>query len=403
MHLRSFSILAWLAAVTTTAHAGALVDVTPLGSQSAKSLDLTKIAIHAQVLLPSRNSISFYRLRYNTIAPSGSPVVASGLLILPNPTGPKRNQVSVISYQHGTTFSRTEAPSESTLYPETMAIAIAFGSMGYAVVAADYLGQGTSEMIHPYLYAPTEASEAADLLLAAQEYFLEQGITWTGQLDLVGYSEGAHATMALQRYLESRESRESGEGPSKLPPVEATVAGAGPYDLSGITLDAALSAQSSLWSASSADIIFSMNQIYGFETSLGDIFQSSYAPLIPELFSGLQTSEKVIQALPPRLSDLLQPAFYQAVQNNPAHPLRVALQKNDVYDWTPRAPILFLHARGDTRVPYQNSVKILQTMSDRGGHVTLENLGKKLDHDEAFIPAMIRAEQSIESLHPFSK
>jgi pimeloyl-ACP methyl ester carboxylesterase len=391
-----FSILTWLAAISATAHAGALLDVTPLGSQSAKSLDLTKIAIHAQVLLPSRNSINFYRLRYNTIDPSGSPVVASGLLILP-----QKNRVPVISYQHGTTFSRNEAPSASTLYPETMAIAITFGSMGYAVVAPDYLGQGMNEEIHPYLYAPTEAREAADLLLAAQEYFVQQGITWTGQLDLVGYSEGAHATMALQRYLES------GEGPSKLPPVEATVAGAGPYDLSGITLDAALSAQSSLWSASSADIIFSMNRIYGLEPSLGDIFQPSYETLIPELFSGLESSARVIQALPTRLSDLLQPAFYQAVRNNPSHPLRLALQKNDVYDWTPRAPILFLHARGDTRVPYQNSVKILQTMSDRGGHVSLEtlgeSLGEKLDHDEAYIPAMIRAEQSIESVHPFSK
>jgi hypothetical protein len=150
-----------------------------------------------------------------------------------------------------------------------------------------------------------------------------------------------------------------------------------------------------------------MNRIYGLEPSLGDIFQPSYETLIPELFSGLESSARVIQALPTRLSDLLQPAFYQAVRNNPSHPLRLALQKNDVYDWTPRAPILFLHARGDTRVPYQNSVKILQTMSDRGGHVSLEtlgeSLGEKLDHDEAYIPAMIRAEQSIESVHPFSK
>jgi pimeloyl-ACP methyl ester carboxylesterase len=379
----------WLLIVATPclafsplANTAVLLDVSPMGRQSAKSLDLTKIATHAEALLPSRSGVSYYRLRYLTHDPAGRSVVASGLLILPD-----GKLIRVISYQHGTSFSRGEAPSASTDYAETLGAAIAFGSMGYGVVAADYLGLGSNQGPHPYLIAASEARVTADLLLAAQEYCTQQGIKWAGELALVGYSEGAHATMALQRFLES-DTR-----PPSLPAVGATVVGAGPYDLSGVTLDAALKAVSPLWSASTADLIYSLHSISPMAADLSDIFQPNYSTRIPDLFDGDSDSASVVGAFPFMLKDLLQPAFLQAVQTNPTHPLRLALAKNDVYDWTPRAPILFLHASGDTRVPYANSVKIFNIMKARGARVTLEDLGATLDHDEAYIPAMIRAEQ----------
>ena len=91
--------------------------------------------------------------------------------------------------------------------------------------------------------------------------------------------------------------------------------------------------------------------------------------------------------------ELLTADYLDALVHNPSHPFRQALMKNNVYQWVPRAPVLFVHAKSDIESPYINSVVAANYMSGRGANVTLVLLTKKYTHVEAFVPAYQTAVQ----------
>ena len=45
----------------------------------------------------------------------------------------------------------------------------------------------------------------------------------------------------------------------------------------------------------------------------------------------------------------------QNFEEDENHPLRITLQENDLWDWTPQAPMYLFHGEGDELVPYENS------------------------------------------------
>ena len=51
----------------------------------------------------------------------------------------------------------------------------------------------------------------------------------------------------------------------------------------------------------------------------------------------------------------MKPEEIQIFEEDETHPLRVALQENDLWDWTPQAPMYLFHGEGDELVPYENS------------------------------------------------
>jgi pimeloyl-ACP methyl ester carboxylesterase len=374
---------------------GPFLGSSPMGTQTKKSLDLTKIALHFDTLFPSRSSIEFERILYQTKNPSGRIVEVSGLLIIPTET--TATSFPLISYQHGTSFGNSETPSASTSYPETLATAIVFGSMGYLVAMPDYIGRGVNMESHPYLDLSTEASTSTDLLKAVDQYLATRGILRNGRLYLVGFSEGGHATLSLQKALE--------EGDGEFP-VAGTAAIAGPYDLSGVTWKTLLMSgsgfDSAYGSANASALIYSMDQLHPFTSNLDEVFKNPLGSQIPEIFSGKETSDEVEKLFPPKLQDVLQPNFWNSLQKSPNPPLRQALALNDIYNWAPKAPILFLHASGDDRVPYQNSVVAYEAMRARGSKVNLTDLGANLGHDDCFVPAMIEAFDFIDKLNTTS-
>lgn len=89
------------------------------------------------------NSVKLYRVIYNSIIPelNNKPTVASGLIAIPE-TG--KNKMPVVSYQHGTVFSKTEVPSNPEESMETRLMVAQFAGQGYILIAADYFGEGQS-------------------------------------------------------------------------------------------------------------------------------------------------------------------------------------------------------------------------------------------------------------------
>jgi len=171
-----------------------------------------------------RYDVTNHRLIYYTIDGQGLPIKASGLVSVPvkAPGAPS----PVLSYQHGTLFNDARAPSNHAVASE---VVVALASLGYIVVAADYVGYGVSRgALHPYLLAEPSAAAVLDLLTAAQSWRHQAGIADNGQLFLTGYSEGGYVTLAAHRAMQTADS-------PHLRHLLASVAGGGPYDV-GVTV-----------------------------------------------------------------------------------------------------------------------------------------------------------------------
>ncbi|MEN9734907.1 MAG: hypothetical protein RLZ45_2902, partial [Verrucomicrobiota bacterium] len=161
---------------------------------------------------PAANGVEVYKVYYNSSIPSlgGRPTLASGLLAIPD-TGAAR--MDLVSYQHGTVFSKQIAPSRcfdpqvplSTDYfwtYETRPIVAASGGQGSVVIAADYFGLGDSMEPHAYTPKSPHQQVCLDLLLAAEGFLEARGIE-RGGLYLSGWSQGALVTMQFLEKLES--------------------------------------------------------------------------------------------------------------------------------------------------------------------------------------------------------
>lgn len=84
-------------------------------------------------------AVDAFRLEYLTTDAEGAEVLASGLVGVPVKTAGARSPV--LGYQHATLFRDAEAPSNNAVPAE---LAVVFASLGFVVVAPDYVGYGTS-------------------------------------------------------------------------------------------------------------------------------------------------------------------------------------------------------------------------------------------------------------------
>lgn len=369
---------------------GQVISVTALGSLSTTQLDAMKPS-YKMNFPPSKNAISLFRILYTTLSTQGEITQASGLMIVPSGV---KTSLPVISFQHGVALTRSLVPS-SAQTTDVFLIAAYFGASGYLTVAPDYLGLGHSQGFHPYLHADSEATAAADLLSAAHLLASEQKLQLSGKLFLAGYSQGAHATMALHRYLEN--SRELAlDFPFQ---IIASSAMSGPYDLSSISFPLLLTQPAPGSSVYLAYLLNAMNSVYKIFPDYSTMLRNPYDQILESLFDGNQSGDEIVKALPTTPDMLLQPAFIEDVLNNTQHPLIAALKKNDVYDWKPVAPIHFYYGKADRDVPPKNAIKAYTRMKELGADVQLINVGDELDHQSAVGPSFFETHQWFETFN----
>lgn len=280
-----------------------------------------------------RYAVTAYRLTYVTKDGQGRDIVASGLVSVPVKATGARSPV--LSYQHGTIFKDAEAPSNNVVAAEPPAV---MASLGYIVVAADYVGFGASNGVpHPYLLSAPTASAVVDLLTAARTWRRKNSVADNGQLFLVGYSEGGYATMAAHRALQAANS-------PHLVQLAASVPGAGPYHV-GVTLDALL------------------DRVRDEYPLLGGLISPG---LLRYLGSDLrkEVRRQLLKALIPDDADVsFQGTFidhYLADDND-------AIERDsNVHDWAPTLPVRMFHGRDDETVAYAAATRTLQTLQARG-------------------------------------
>lgn len=268
--------------------------------------------------------VKSYKIEYYTTNQYGNTVLASGLVSIPQKSG---NEVSpMMSFQHGTIFENAESPSNSAAsYYGVLA------SLGYIVVAADYVGYGSSHgQSHPYLQYEPSANAVIDCLKASREFIMKNQFLTNEQLFLTGYSEGGYVTMAAHKKLESLQS--------KVFIPMYNISGAGPYNLS-LTLDLLIDRLD----------LDSFTKYLLSSKTLTKMYAETLAETISDELNG---NGDVI------FDDQFLVDYFQDNQS--------AIVANNVNKWHSLIPILLTHGRNDETVPFENTPDAITQMQSMG-------------------------------------
>lgn len=337
--------------------------------------------------LPVNYDVDYYKVTYNTVDVDGELTVASGAVMIPNTS--ECNSFPMAVYCHGTVLRRFDVPSEQNFEG---VFAGAMASAGYITVAPDYLGLGEDDGVHPYVHAETQATATLDLISAARELMESLPTQDNGEVFITGYSQGGHAAMASLKYAQDNE----------LLDEIGIVAGApasGPYNLSGTQTDVILSELPYSNPGYIVYLLIGYNSVYNnLYNDLSDIIEEPYATDVQPFFDGEQNEfdmDAVNAILPSLIPDLLRDSVLTNFENNPNHPLRVALADNDNHDWAPVMPLRMYYCTGDEQVFFTNSTDAETNMQANGAENALAiNVLEGGDHGECVLPA-------IESVYAF--
>lgn len=288
--------------------------------------------------------VELYRVVYNTVDTEGNSIVASGAIMVPK----GMDNPGLLSVQHATIFSNSEAPSVDVGISVATRKAI-FASAGYITFLPDYLGYGiTGEMLHPYQQESTLASASYDMLRAGLEFVESRELANTMQpVNLTGYSEGAYATLALARLIETT---------STPVQIDLISMGAPIFDLSG-TMDFIIDniTEPTECVPCYAYFLYTYHQLYEFPRPLSDYFNSPYDQRIADgLFSGENSAGFVRNQLPEGVDQLFNPSFIDRYLGGAESELRAAVAENDLF-YVPNAEVLLVHGDADGVAPVFNS------------------------------------------------
>jgi pimeloyl-ACP methyl ester carboxylesterase len=301
-----------------------------------------------------KNGVKQYKVVYNTTNTDGTSIKASGALIVPTVTDP----ISMISYQHGTIFNDSDAPSYLTLTGGEGQLATFLASFGYIVSAPDYIGYGTSNNLpHTYEHREGLATASLDMLRAAKEAISNQKVNWNNNTYLAGYSEGGYATMSLQKKIEETTNTEFN--------LKAVSSGAGAYNktLSFKNLVTTKSSGDTTHNASYIWVLLTYDRVYKLNRALNTYFLEPFATQIQ--------AKKQNARIGGSFDELLTTTIKKGITEGTDNTLLTAVADNDIFDWKPKTPTRLYHGDSDTYVPYFNSVTASDAMKKRGADVEL--------------------------------
>ncbi len=348
--------------------------------------------------------VLIYTIRYETVGGANEPTTASGALMVPSGLGSSCTGARpIVLYAHGTSTDRAFSMADLS-NDEALALAAVFASQGYIVVAPNYAGYDTSTLgYHPYLVGEQQSKDMIDALKAARTALPLVSATLTrdsGKLFVTGYSQGGYVAMATHRAMEAADMTVTASAPMSGPYALAAFADAvfygnvnGGAPISTTLLITAYQAAYGNIYANATDV-FESQYATGIQTLLPSTLTRSqlYSQgLLPEyaLFSLTPPASQFAAITPPttptdlaavfalgfgagnliqnsyRLSYLEDavanpdggfPAVTTGVATTSAQlPLRQALQRNDLRDWSPVAPLQLCGGDLDPVVFFRNT------------------------------------------------
>ena len=328
----------------------------------------TTVMSYTPLLLP----MEYYRVNYTypSVAPDGStPVTLSAALIFPRDVFEHNKSLSVgsrkydasglILCNHFTITRDIEAPTRTT----SMSIEAPLVLLGprCIIVSPDGYGFGsTVDKPQAYLMADAIARNNIDAVRAARSLLAQMGYTYGDLFAQLGYSQGGHSSMAVQRYVDTH-----GAEPDAISHIDYTLCGDGPYDI-GAMLDSLVQPGSrSMFPCAIPLIIQGQIEGAGLPVSYSDCLRAPLDTKAIEWLNAKVYSASVINkyiyetvggdkdsGVP--VSDILVTDNFGS-PHSPLQPLYEALVDNSLAaGWHPNGTTRFYlyHSRDDEVVPY---------------------------------------------------
>ncbi len=347
----------------------------------AKSLEFV---LDLVIPIGVKYDVNNYKITYTTTDPFGQPDTVTGLLSIPDNDEFVR---PLAVYNHGTIDSRDQAPSVEGVLERIIVQGVAGND--FIALAPDYIGLGDSDGQHPYLHADTEASVGRDMIIAVRKWLDEEEIRYNDQVFVTGYSQGGHASAALQKLLESTD--EDG--------IELTAAAhlSAPFDIvaptpGGLGLKDVPARSLGFF----IHTLISFNYVYDLYGGVEGLFVEPYlteaqrflaeeidlAEFGVALDSILRENDAVVGAM-------FQDEFLTDVLDGDAT-LTQAYDDNDVFNFVPVAPTLIYYCNADMTVSSAQSLMADSIMRANGALQVLLEDGGEFDHVECATPAALR-------------
>jgi pimeloyl-ACP methyl ester carboxylesterase len=298
----------------------------------------------------------------------------------------------MVSFQHGTITSYSEAPTELPSNSIEFELYAGLASLGFIAVAPDLIGFGSSTaVLHPYFVEDATASAVIDMLKATKEFAAEQSIDFDSKLFLAGYSQGGYATMAAHKAIEQN-------GLTGFNLV-ASFPASGGYDVKAM--------QEYFFGLTTYDEPFYIAYVamayktqYAWTKPLSDFFNEPYASRIPGLFDGSKNGSQINSELTTSIPDFIRADLRGKIDTDAQYKyIADAFNENSLTDWKPTIKMFMYHGDADVTVPYDNSVITYQKLINNGASTSVLSLtplpGKDhstgvLPYIEDFIPKMMQ-------------
>ncbi len=306
-----------------------------------------------------RYGVKAYRITYKTKNTDNQEIEASGAVVIPL-IGTNDKAVPMISYQHGTIATESQAPSNFNPAGTDSKLVILLSALGYVSVAPDYIGYGVSKNLpHPYEHRQGLSQASLDLLRAAKEYFAKKDTRyWDKRLYLTGYSEGGYATMSLLKKMEEEASGEFN--------LRAVSVGSGAYNktefMKYIVNNQATTTVG--YNRLYAWVLLTYNRIYGLNRPASYYFKEPYASQIPAQVKNLTDLSAL--NINTSISNTFTDSFKKALNDGTDTAFLNAVKDNDVYDWKPNTTLWMYHGTADDLVPVLNSQTAFNAMKAKG-------------------------------------
>jgi hypothetical protein len=289
---------------------------------------------------PAKNAVSLYRVLYNTVVPEkdNRPVTVSGLIAIPQISLKK---LPVVSYQHGTVFSKTEVPSYPEESMETRLLIARCAGDGYIVIGADYIGKGQSNEPDSYMIKESTAQACLDMLFASRavcrDLKKEQG-----DLFLSGWSQGAWSTMVFRNRLEALGI-----------PVKAAATASTPNDIY-MMMTRWINNPTSLdvsWIVGTVTLLInSYENYYGLEGLSSTAIKTQYQQTAKDFYNNKIGWDQASKVFPAATKDFLQPDFASA-SSLAANRFYQKLKDNQPFGWRYATPSRYYYGKIDEVMP----------------------------------------------------
>ena len=321
------------------------------------------------------NAVSLYKVQYATVIPElgNKPTLASGLVAVPQTA---QKKLPVVSYQHGTVFTRTAVPSRPEESDETRIVTARLAGNGYVVIAADYIGKGDSAEPDSYMVREATIQACMDMLFASRAVLADLGVEEDG-LYLSGWSQGSWSTQQFRHQLESLGM-----------PVKAAATAATPADLyllltRWINNPTALDAT---WLAGSV-ILFthSYAHYYDMPGLPQTVIKPEYEAACRDFYENKAGWEQLQPQIPAKIADLLQKS---AVARSSAgmDAFFRRLRENQAFMWRSSTPCRYYYGKVDEVMPpYVATLAVGYTEAVGGAQAEAVYAGDLADHRGAFL------------------